>query len=365
METAMKRLVLLSAWTLLLPMSSYASTWQVPSQCPTIQAGIDSAGAGDTVLVACGTYYENTITLKSGVSLRSETGEANCVTVDAQGHGRVFFCQDVDSTAAIWGITITGGFYDLGGGIWCSSSGVKISDCLFHQNQAYHGGGMTCWSSSPTLTNCTFSQNTGEFGPAGLYCKDSSPTLVDCSFIDNGKGAMHCSSSSPVLIRCIFLENFSYEPGGGLLLYNSSPTLTNCTFSENEAFLGGAAIYLVSDNTLLLENTIIAFSSLGEAVLCDDESSDVVLTCCDVYGNAGGDWVGCIADQFGVNGNFSEDPLFCDPENGDYRLHCHSTCAPGNHPDGYPCGLVGALATGCGDSAGAQTTWSSLKALYR
>lgn len=29
----------------------------------------------------------------------------------------------------------------------------------------------------------------------------------------------------------------------------------------------------------------------------------VAATCCDFYGNAGGDWVGCVAGMNGVNGN--------------------------------------------------------------
>jgi hypothetical protein len=49
---------------------------------------------------------------------------------------------------------------------------------------------------------------------------------------------------------------------------------------------------------------------------------------------------GDCSDQTGVNGNISADPMFCAPAS--YELDPDSPCAPGNHPDGVACGLIGA-----------------------
>ena len=112
---------------------------------------------------------------------------------------------------------------------------------------------------------------------------------------------------------------------------------------------------------LIATHTIIAFSTDGGAVFCPP-GADVALDCCDLFGNAEGDWTGGIAGQYGVSGNISADPLFCDPENGDFRLNQGSPCAPDQNPD---CGGIGAWPVGCGSTPAEATTWGGIKALFR
>jgi len=113
-----------------------------------------------------------------------------------------------------------------------------------------------------------------------------------------------------------------------------------------------------------LVNTIVAFNTEGGGVYCD--GSTAILSCSDVFGNGDGDWTECIGDQYGVNGNFSADPLFCGPDIGDYTLRSDSPCLPGNHPDGYACGLIGAFGEGCsGPTAVEQASWGDIKSMFR
>lgn len=86
------------------------------------------------------------------------------------------------------------------------------------------------------------------------------------------------------------------------------------------------------------------------------------IVCSDIYGNAEGDWVGCIANQGGEDGNISQDPQFCNAEKSDFHLMNTSPCAPENNPD---CGLVGAWSVGCGPTRVSQATWGQIKAGYR
>jgi hypothetical protein len=95
---------------------------------------------------------------------------------------------------------------------------------------------------------------------------------------------------------------------------------------------------------VVIENTIIAFGAQGEGVACSGDGIGV-MSCTDIFGNAGGDWTTCIADQAGINGNFSLDPRFCNFVGRDYTLAQTSPCTAANAPAG--CGLIGAHPVGC------------------
>jgi hypothetical protein len=94
---------------LVMPGSIHAATLHVPSEYPTIQEAIDAAVYGDTVEVACGYYCESHINIQSGVCLRSETGDPECVTIDGIGVP-ILRCIDVDEQTLVEGIALTAGY---------------------------------------------------------------------------------------------------------------------------------------------------------------------------------------------------------------------------------------------------------------
>ena len=151
-----------------------AETWHVPGDCPTIQAGIDSAASGDTVVVACGTYYEHDIQLKPGVYLTSETGEPECATIDAQGLDRVLYSSFPSDTTYTVGFTITGGSSERGGGLYASGGGAHqfFISCVFSDNVAttYEGGAVYLSSSLAVFVDCLFINNTAEMTGGAFRC---------------------------------------------------------------------------------------------------------------------------------------------------------------------------------------------------
>lgn len=173
---------------------------------------------------------------------------------------------------------------------------------------------------------------------------------------------MACWDMPAVISACTFDSNTCDDRAGGIYSYFADGLLIeSCTFYRNSSGEGSSMTLSYTD--ALVTNSIISYGIGGEPV----RGRHTTLECCDVYGNAGGDYVGSIEGQNGVNGNFSACPSFCYADLGDFQLCDESPCLPGNHPEGYNCGLIGAWGEGCscGPTASKPTTWGSIKAMYR
>jgi hypothetical protein len=108
-----------------------------------------------------------------------------------------------------------------------------------------------------------------------------------------------------------------------------------------------------------ISHSIFAFNQ-GYPIACDP---GVTIDCCDIFGNAGGDWVDCLADQLGRNGNVCVDPQFCSEapsEDENWSLQSDSPCAPAQSG----CGLIGAREVGCGTVEADEMSWGKLKSLF-
>ena len=118
-----------------------ATIINVPANQPTIQAGLDIAVEGDTVLVAIGTYYEN-ITWPdiNGIKLIG-ISEDYCI-IDGDSLGSVIYYERWetihDSTTVIKNFTIQNGYSVRGSGIYLRSENQFLLENLIIKNNYLH-----------------------------------------------------------------------------------------------------------------------------------------------------------------------------------------------------------------------------------
>ncbi|MFH1312505.1 MAG: hypothetical protein ABIJ00_04690 [Candidatus Eisenbacteria bacterium] len=317
-----------------------ARTWYVTpdgtGEAPTIRAAVDSAASGDTLLLSDGVYTgegnRDVCVHDKYLDIWSESQDPEACVIDCEGFaGSCFYfdcCYYEKSTlpnpgGLVRGIRIRNAESAVTAYL---SVGVYVRDCIIdgHSGTAldavgqYGSGYPILWASG-----CTFQGN-----PAGA---------IRCGYKSNA-GASGCT----------------FHHNGCVLkvLDMGSGALRGCTVVANS---GGTEGVIRGSwySDISLENCVIAFNT-GSLVVCNNAVLSV--DCCDLYGNAGGNHIDCIAGLNGVDGNFSLDPVFCDRLAKDYTLDVSSPCAPGNHPDGadFDCGLIGSLPVACG---GPEIIW--------
>jgi len=369
-------LALAFSFSLLAP-KVWAKTWHIMNDgsgdAPTIQAGVDSADSGDTVLVGPGTYYESIVSLGNGVSLISMEG-SEATVIDAARAGSVI---QVSGDATIEGFTLKNGLAQNGGGISARvganyiiiRGNVITMNTAGLQTDSGFGGGVNILDfQNALIENNHISDNYA--GDSGGGIAVTGPGFIRNNIIRGngchvGGGGVYGGNQTEVTWNLI-VENWSDSFGGGV--EGSVAKISNNTiiknFINNSAFSQGAGIQLGTYSPSEIRNNIVAYnhgptgSGTGVGIKCIS-LGNLLVGCNDVWSNDVDYELSANCDTTTLR-NLSADPEICDPDAENYGLRSTSPCAPSNGN----CGLIGAFDVICGPVAIIPTTWGRIKTFY-
>lgn len=271
-----------------------------------LQAAVNAANSGDTVLVQAGTY-EGNFTMKDGVYVSGGWNEdftaqtKHASILDAKAIGRVLNQPADFTTLTIWDnftiqngkLTAPDGSKNLGAGVALMKKG-RVINCLIQNNTFDYSG------------NCIGGGIGQDVGDRNDTCAIN--CVVRNNFASHGGGVR----IRGVILNSIIEENTSTtNAGGGMHLQGGAAY--NCIIRNNESLknTGGVRCYGTSDlvNCLIVGNK--AGGKVG-GVGCESKPSNIIN--CTIVGNeqvnTGGDAVFCgLSDGIG-NTDYHKDKLF-------------------------------------------------------
>lgn len=311
----------------LLSCASFAATIRVDpdgtGDAISIEGGIEQASMFDTVLVAPAAYYESMIYIWMPIHLISESGPESTIIHHTGDSGEVIFVMFFGDygEGSIIGFSIEGGV----GGITLYNSSMLVMNNIIQDNWSTSGGGgIMLWN-------------------AGVS------RIINNLIISNGGLA-----------------------GGGILVVNCSPIIMNNTIVHNTASTYGAAIYVTGNGSIPAIKYNLAYYndaplSCCGGIECSGESNVSAFECNNSWNNlpAGFDYCGIVSDRVGVDGNISEDPLFCGEHGSrNFYLQQGSPCAESNVPAFCNNVRIGCYPAICVTATG-ESSWGRIKTIIK
>jgi YD repeat-containing protein len=350
-----------------------AVTIHVPADQPTIQAAINAANNGDTVLVSDGTYTENINFNGKAITVTSVNGSSKATIDGGAVDSVVTFKTNETSTSVLSGFTITNGFsnfnkpnFGSGGGIFIDGASPKILNNVVTANKGCDGDGIYVHGvASPLIQGNVISANiqsacSGGNGGGGIGLLGGSGTQILNNVIANntnfsfGGGISMNGAGTPLIQDNVIAGNNGGNSGGGIAMVNDSnaliiqnlikgntasqgggidplvpsgssgPTIVNNTVAGNSGSNGGSAIYLDGFfGQTQIFNNIFAGPAAGQtAVFCNNLRSNLlpIFKFNDAFNPQGTAYGGICTGETGQNGNISADPLFVDTQVDNFHL---------------------------------------------
>jgi len=325
-----------------------AATLLVPAQYPTIQAGINAAQDGDTVLVAAGGYTEHIDFLGKEIVVKSASGPEVTAIVWPGQEDVVTFASGEGPGAVIEGFTIQNDHPgDMAGiGVYCGEGtepvirGNIIRDC--GAVWSYPGGGIGALGSSPLIEYNQIIGNECAYTGAGIFLHNCVTAIVRDNIIAQNYtwsgygiamgGGICCENSTGLIERNLIINNIAdpgYGYGGGFSLYYADSgqyVLSHNTFVGNVSYHGndptGGGAYLIGNGEAEFSDNIVVESPQGGGVAVGWGSAALTIDFNDVWNNQPFNYYGCTPGS----GDICADPLFAGGTPYSYELTANSPC---------------------------------------
>lgn len=261
MFTSLHRASLAGCAAFLLTLSNAsASTLNVPSVYPTVQAAIDAAVDGDTVLIAPGTYLE-TIDF-NGKSITVKGSGQFATSLVGNGNGRIVRMVNVGTGARLESMAIREGSDSTGGGIRVEGP-ATIKSCSIRDCEATTFGGGIWASGGATIESCGISFNFASNGGGLRIAGDC--TVIDCNFVGNlalnNGGAIHADGD--VHIEGIYTEDNGADRGTALWLTGGPIDIRRSLVLHGLGAAPVGSTLIESDCSLTMSNTYVLRGQRG------------------------------------------------------------------------------------------------------